>query len=376
MSAMPRPKIAFLITESWYFLSHRRALADACKVAGWEPVLIANVAEKDRPRLADIRVVALDMRRASRHLMRELATLWRIIAILRRERPDVLHAVGLKPVLYGSVAARLLGLNAVCALAGLGYLFTSGTLWAQLIRRGVVLWLRLAFDSPRVRVIVQNDDDARHLIAHGVAREVALIRGSGVDLDYFQPMPEPDGMPVFVVVARMLADKGIRELVLAARMLHWRGIPCRVRLVGEPDAHNLSSLTERDLSQWANEGIIEWAGFQSDVRAIWRDAHVCILPSYREGLPKSLLEAAACGRPIITTDVPGCRDVVTNEVEGLVVPARDWLALAQAMERLALDADLRRRMGPAARRRVEQNFGQDNVIEQTMAVYRGILDKP
>lgn len=373
MLAMPRPTIAFLITESWYFLSHRRALADACRNAGWEPVLITNVAEGNRPQLADIRVVALDMRRASHHLLRELATLWRIVAVLGRERPRVLHAVGLKPILYGSVATRLLGLNAVCALAGLGYLFTSGTLWAQLIRRGVILWLRLAFKNPRVRVIVQNDDDARYLISHGVAREVVLIHGSGVDLDYFQPMPESGGMPVFAVVARMLGDKGIRELVLAARMLRWKGIACRVRLVGEPDAHNLSSMTQRQLLLWANEGIVEWMGFQPDVRAIWRDAHVCVLPSYREGLPKSLLEAAACGRPIVTADVSGCRDVVTNEVEGLIVPARDWRALARAMERLALDPDLRRRMGQAARLRVERQFGQDKIVAQTMALYRDIL---
>ena len=373
---MPRPKIAFLITESWHFLSHRRALADACRGAGWDPVLIANVAEKDRPQLADMRVVALDMRRASRHLLREFATLWHVITVSWRERPRILHAVGLKPVLYGSIAARVLGLNAVCALAGLGYLFTSGTLWARLIRRGVVLWLRLAFSNPRVRVIVQNDDDAKHLISHGVARDVVLIRGSGVDLDQFQPMPEPGGTPIFAVVARMLGDKGIRELVLAARMLRGRGGACRVRLVGEPDAYNLSSLTQRELILWANEGIVEWVGFQSDVPAIWRDAHVCVLPSYCEGLPKSLLEAAACGRPIITTDVPGCRDVVTHEVEGLIVPAKDWCALARAMERLALDPNLRRRMGQAARRRVEQHFGQDKVVDQTMALYRDILGRP
>jgi glycosyltransferase involved in cell wall biosynthesis len=370
---MPRPKIAFLITESWYFLSHRRSLADACLSAGWEPVLITNVAEKDRPRLAGLRVTSLDMRRASRHLLRELATLWRIFAILRREHPHILHAVGLKPVLYGSVAARLLGLKAVCALAGLGYLFTSGTLWARSIRQAVIVWLRLAFNSPHVRVIVQNDDDARHLISHGVVRDVLLIPGSGVDLELLRPMPEPDGVPVFAVVARMLADKGIRELVLAARMLRWRGIDCRVRLVGEPDEHNLSSLTQRELAVWANEGIVEWNGFESDVPAIWRDAHVCVLPSYREGLPKSLLEAAACGRPIITTDVPGCRDVVANEIEGLIVPARDWRALALAMERLACDPDLRRRLGSAARLRVEKSFGQDKVVARTMALYRDMI---
>jgi glycosyltransferase involved in cell wall biosynthesis len=372
---LSRPAIAFLITESWYFLSHRQPLADACQDAGWQTLLITNVAEKDRQRLLKSRVVALDMRRGSLHLLRELATLWRVVVIVRRERPRVLHAVGLKPVLYGSLAARVLGLDMVCALAGLGTLFTSGALWTQLLRRGAVVWLRLLLGGRRSRVIVQNDDDARELITHRVVRasQVVVIRGSGVDLNHFQPMAEPGGPPVFAVVARMLGDKGIRELVSAGRMLRERGIACRIRLVGEPDVHNLSSLTEPDLSAWAREGIVEWVGFQADVRDVWRDAHVCVLPSYREGLPKALLEAAACGRPIITTDVPGCRDVVTDEIEGLLVPARDARALAHAMERLAISPDIRRRMGQAARLRVEADFGLDKIVPQTMALYRDIL---
>lgn len=372
---MTRPDITFLITESSYFLSHRRPLADACLAEGWRPDLITNLAEADQAKLTDFRVIPLDMQRASHHPLREVKTLWRVVALLRRERPRLLHAVGLKPVLYGSFAAWILGLDAICALAGLGYLFTSGSVGVRFLRRLIILWLRLMFKNSRTHLILQNDDDAEKLVSKGIipADRLVMIRGSGVDLDRFQPSPEPDGVPVFAVVSRMLADKGIREVVLAARLLRWRGIACRVRLIGAPDEHNLSSLTHRELSAWAAEGLVEWAGYQSDIAEVWRDAHVCLLPSYREGLPKALLEAAACGRPIITTDVPGCRAVVSDGCEGLLVPARDWRSLAQAMERLALSPDLRKRMGRAARLRAETEFGEDKVVEQTMTLYRKIL---
>ncbi len=370
--------VTFLITESSYFLSHRRPLADACVGAGWRTTLVTNLAERDRARLADLRVIPFDMQRASHHPLREMRTLLRLVSLLRRERPRLLHAVGLKPVLYGSFAARVLGLDAVCTLAGLGYLFTSGSLRVRLLRRAVVLWLRLMFRCRRTRVILQNDDDSEKLVAHGIVRpgQVTMVRGSGVDLVRFQPSPEPDGIPVFAVVARMLADKGIREVVLAARLLRWRGIACRVRLIGDPDEHNPSSLSRRQLAAWAEEGVVEWPGYQADIAEVWRQAHVCVLPSYREGLPKTLLEAGACGRPIITTDVPGCRSVVTDGAEGLLVPARDWRPLAEAMERLALAPDLRARMGRAARSRVEAEFGQDAIVGRTMDLFREILERP
>ena len=371
------PDIVFLITESSYFLSHRRPLADGCRAAGWTPVLITNLAEADQEKLADLRVIPFDMQRASHHPLRELKTLWRVVALLRRERPRLLHAVGLKPVLYGSFAAWILGLDAICALAGLGYLFTSGSVRVSFLRRLIVFWLRMMLRRSRTQVILQNDDDAEKLVSNRIvpADRLVMIRGSGVDLTRFQPLREPDGVPVFAVVSRMLADKGIREVVLAARLVRWRGIACRVRLIGAPDQHNPSSLLLGELSAWVAEGIVEWPGYQNDIAEVWRTAHVCVLPSYREGLPKSLLEAAACGRPIITTDVPGCRAVVTDGVEGLLVPARDWRGLAQAMERLALSPDLRRRMGQAARSRAEAEFGQDKMAGQTMALYHKVLDR-
>jgi glycosyltransferase involved in cell wall biosynthesis len=372
---MPAPDIAFLITESSYFLSHRRGLADACVKNGLKPLLITNVAADDKDALGDLPVVQLDMRRASHHLLRELVTLVRTWKTIRRIRPKIIHAVALKPVLYGAFAARLLGINVVCALAGLGYLFTSGSLRVRILRRLIILWLRFVLNSPRVSVILQNDDDAEKLLSRKVLKpnQLTIIRGSGVDTQTLRPTPEPDGPPVFAVVSRMLADKGIREVILAARLLRWRGVECRVQLIGEPDSHNPTSLSRHDLECWNAEGVVEWLGYRDDIAQVWRDAHVCVLPSYREGLPKALLEAAACGRPIITTSVPGCRAVVDDGVEGLLVPAQDWVALANAMETLARSPELRVRMGLAARQRAEADFQQGAVMEQTMSLYRRVL---
>jgi glycosyltransferase involved in cell wall biosynthesis len=374
------PDVAFLVTESSYFLSHRRRLAEACRARGWRAALFTNVAPSDRPALDGIdglRVVPFDMRRSSHNPLRELATMVRLIGALARERPRLVHAVGLKPVLYGAFAARLLGLDAVCALAGLGYLFTAGRRGpaAGLLRVLVVAWMRLMLGSGRVRVILQNDDDAEALLSHRIVSpdRLVMIRGSGVDLDHFRPTPEPEGVPVFAVVSRMLADKGIREVVLAARLLRrWR-VPCRVVLIGDPDPANSSALTRDQLAAWAAEGAVEWRGHRGDVAAVLAESHVAVLPSYREGLPKSLLEAAAAGLPIVTTDVPGCRAVVTDGREGLLVPPRDWCALARAMAQLAQDPGLRKEMGQAARRRAEAEFGDRVVMTQTMDLYRQIL---
>lgn len=372
-----RRKIIFLVTESWYFLSHRLPLARACRDQGWE-VVIATRVDPDFPITEPgMRVAPIPLRRSGRHPLEELAALFGLYRIFRRERPDIVHAVGLKPVLYGAVAARFAGIpHFVSALAGMGYIFMAASWRVRLIRRFLIVWLRLILTRPNAWLILQNDDDAEMLTKGGVvpADHVRMIRSSGVDLSHFHAMPEPEGAPVFAVVSRMLKDKGIREVVLAARLLARRGIEARVWLVGGPDLENPTSLSERDLAAWNAEGCVEWLGLSRDIHAIWREAHVCVLPSYREGLPKALLEAAACARPIITTDVPGCRAVVDDGVEGRLVPAGDWHGLAQAMAELVTSPDLRRRMGAAARRRAERDFGEAVVVDAVMSLYRQILD--
>lgn len=370
--------IVFFISEDWYFLSHRRALAEACLREGWRVVVAANdTGQAQAIRDAGCVFAPVPMRRGGINPLRDLRALAAMMGVVRRYRPDLIHAVALKPVLYANLAARLAGrAGVVSALAGMGYLFTGESLKIRILRLGVTSVLRLLLGGRRSRVIVQNDDDRELLLSHGLARagQVATIRGSGVDLAAFPAQAPPSTQPaIFALVARMLADKGVREAAAAARELRRRGVPFRLWLVGAPDPQNPATLSEAELRDWEAEGILEWLGQRGDIATIWRDAHVAVLPSYREGMPKALLEAAACGRPIITTDTVGCRDVIDDGVEGLLVPVRDANALADAMQRLAADAGLRARMGVAARQRAEARFGQDRVVRAHIALYRELL---
>ncbi len=372
-------KIMFLITEDWAFLSHRRVLGDACRDIGWQVVVAAHVTDKAEViAQAGFTLEPLPLERRGTHPWREARTVLAIMAALRRHRPDILHCVALKPVLYGNLAALLTGQRrVVSALAGMGYAFTGTTGRIKLLRAGLSAGLRLLLRRPGNEVILQNDDDRALVVEQGIAAagQITLIRGSGVDLAAFPALPPPpDGPVIFAVVARMLADKGIVEAVEAARALRRDGVPHRLWLVGTPDPHNPSTLDERQLRAWQEEGVAEWLGHRSDIAEIWRQAHVAVLPSYREGMPKALLEAAASARPIITTDVVGCREVIKDGVEGLLVPARQSAGLAAAMRRLAEDPALRLAMGQAARTRAERRFGQQAVVAQHLALYRRLLE--
>jgi len=373
VNGAPRRKIVFLVTEDWYFLSHRLCLARACRQRGWDVVIATQVTQGRAAIEAEgLRIAPITISRSGRNPFRELGTLRRIIAVYRRERPDLVHHVAAKPVIYGSIAARLAGRPAVInALAGMGYVFTSRNLSARLLRRPVLALLRACLKGPRSWLILQNRDDARMFVDRGLIApgRLALIRGSGVDPEKFRPAPEPAGKIVVALVGRMLNDKGIREAVEAARLLKGRGLDLVLQLVGDPDPGNPTSIAPATLRQWHDEGVVEWLGHRTDIAGIWAGAHIALLPSYREGLPKALIEAAACGRPMIATDVPGCREIVRRDETGLLVPARDPEALARAIETLAAAPDLRRRMGAAARADVERLYTEARIVGETLALY-------
>jgi glycosyltransferase involved in cell wall biosynthesis len=227
-------------------------------------------------------------------------------------------------------------------------------------------------------VIVQNQQDAKALVSSGLisSDRVDIIAGSGVDLERFAPTPEPPEPIKVTVVSRMLKDKGIQEIVLASRELKRRGKQITIRLVGAPDPDNPSSLTEETLRQWHREGCIEWLGQRDDIPAVWAESHIAVLPSYREGMPKSLLEAAACGRPIVATDVPGCNELVRDGVSGILVPPRDWIKLADAIEKLAAMPALRANLGKGARAAVEDGLDEKTVVHRTLNVFKRALDLP
>lgn len=372
-----RRKLLFLQTEDSTFFSHRLPMARAALGAGFEVVVATRVvAHRERLEREGFRVAALPWRRNSVNPYFELRTLAAIIRLYAAERPDLVHQVTLKPILYGSLAAALCGVPAaVNALTGLGFVFISEGLVARFLRAWAGFALKLAFSKPGSIALFQNEDDRSLFVERGfVTRDrTALIRGSGVDVARFSPSPEPEGVPLVVLPARMLWDKGVGEFVEAARILAVDGVRARFALIGEQDDENPAAVPPSRLAQWKSSGVVEWWGLRDDMPEIYAQSHIVCLPSYREGLPKALMEAAACGRPVVGTDVPGCREVVRHESTGLLVPARDAAALAAALRRLLGDKTLRGRLGESGRRMAVADFAQEKIAEQTLAVYDRLM---
>ncbi len=370
------PKLLFLVTEDWYFCSHRLALACAARDAGYDVAVATRVsAHGEQIRSAGLRLIPIGLRRSGRNPWRELGAIGEIATIYRRERPDIVHHVALKPVLYGSLAAKISSVPGVVnALAGMGYVFTSHKFSARLLRPLISLAFRILLTGSRV--ILQNPDDRKTLLAANILKEsqVVLIRGSGVDTSVFRYTPEADTQPPLIVLpARMLWDKGVGEFVAAAQTLKQQGIAARFVLAGERDPDNPAAIPLEQLQDWHESGVVEWLGKQDDMPALLAQSHIVCLPSYREGLPKSLLEAAASGRAIVATDVPGCREAVRHDENGLLVPARDAVALAQALHLLIGDAAMRQRFGQRGRSMAEQEFSGEKVAAETLALYRELL---
>lgn len=367
-------RLMFVVNNPAFFMSHRVPVALAAQQAGYD----VHVATMDGPAVADIQALgmthhAIPMTRSGKHPLQELGTLLALLRLFRRVRPDVVHLVTIKPVLYGGIAARLARVpGMVAAISGLGFVFLSNSLKMRLVRAVVARLYRLALGHPNSRVIFQNANDRDLLKSLGAVRDeqVVMIRGAGVDLDAYRASPEPPSPPVVVtMVARLLRDKGVREFVEAATILCARGVPVVMQLVGGLDAGNPASATQQEVDAWQRDGAVQALGERSDIAELYAASHVAVLPSYREGLPKSLIEAAACGRAVVTTDVPGCRDAIEPGQTGLLVPVRDAQALADAIARLAEDAALRQALGAAGRALAEREFDIGRVARIHVELY-------
>jgi len=369
----------YVISEDWFFYSHFFERALAARDAGYDVVVMTRErAHGQRIRAAGIRLLPVNFSRRSINPVNELVSLLRIYFAYRRERPDVLHHVAAKAVFYGSLAALFFRHNIaiVNAPVGMGYVFSSRERLARWLRPCFRLGYRLLLNPGRSRVIFENSDDAAYFVKNGVVRaaDTAVIRGAGIDIRKFQPVKSPAGPPVVALVGRMLRDKGVCEFVQAAHRLHDAGVVARFVLVGYPDPENPSSIPLAQLRSWHGQRGVEWWGWEEDMIRTWHQVHIACLPSYREGLPKALLEAAACALPIVTTDAVGCREVVRNGDNGLLVPIGDVQTLADALRTLIFDADLRMRMGKESRARAEREFSSEQVIRETLAVYRSLAD--
>ncbi len=380
-----RPVLLFLVTEDWYFWSHRLPVARAARDTGFAVVVATRVRDHGaRIRAEGFRLCALPWRRRGNGLWGHFKVIAAIAALYRRERPDIVHHVALKPLLFGGVALRLAFPRAlarpahIAAVTGLGA-GLGGSLGLARLGRTALGWATRRATAGGT-VIAQNPEDAAALEAFGIEpRRIVLIRGSGVDIRYFTPLPQPPGQPAAAtvtvgLVARMLRSKGVLDAVAAVRLLRRRGVAIELLLAGPSDPDNRDSLGEAELSALAAEPGIVWLGRVEDVREVWRLAAIALLPStYGEGVPKALLEAAACARPIVAADMPGLREIVRPGRTGLLVPPHDVAALAEALNALAGDPARRRAMGEAGRALVEAEFGEAIVARQTLALYRALL---
>ncbi len=375
-------KIVLFANTDWYLYNFRRSLALALKDAGYEVLMLSpDGVYGAKLRALGLRWEPLAMDRRSLNPLREMAVLWRLVRLFRRERPALVHGFTIKCAVYGALAARLAQVPArVNAVAGMGYVFSSGDLKARALRPLVRALLRLALSGEHARLILQNPDDVALFERAGLvdAPQIRLIRGSGVDCVRFVPRaPSGDSTdsPLRILLAaRLLWDKGIAEYVNAARALHRRYPHAYFLLAGTPDPGNPAAVPETTVRSWVGEGVLEWLGHVDDMAALLASVDIVVLPSYREGLPKSLIEAAACALPLVTCDVPGCREVVTDGVTGLLVPPQDAEALAEAIGRLIESPQLRSKLGQAARAKALAEFDERIVIDKTQTVYRELLE--
>ncbi len=370
-------KILYLVANDAYFLSHRLPVALAAKKQGYKIIVVAkdtgNQKEITKHGFQFIPLTKLE--RGGLNPFKDLSALQEMMAIYRRIQPDLVHHVAMKPVLYGSIAAWISKVPAVInALTGLGYLFISQSSKARIIRYFVMTVFKYLFSKKQFCLLLQNKDDLSFFKARMPKAKVEIIRGSGVDINHFKPL-ETKEMPTIKIalVARMLWDKGIQEAIDAMQILKQKNIKADLYLYGDPDPENPKSISERQLKRWEKEGLCKWTPHTKDVAKVYQESDIALLPSYREGLPKSLLEAAACGLPIVTTDVPGCREVVENDVNGFLVPLKDHKIMADRLEILINFKPLRNKMGAISRQKSEQEFSTTIITKQTVGLYKTLI---
>lgn len=379
-AANDRPRVLYLGTEDRTFLSHRLPVAQAMLAQGAEVYVMTrdNGGREEIERLG-FRVIPWRVSRGSLNPFRELISFVGVLHVYQRIKPDLVHHVALKPIAYGGLAARLCGdVPAVNAITGLGHGFHSESISMRLVRWIWLRLLRVILRNTNAVTVFQNPENRDALMksgAFGDGQCVTVIRGSGVDAQKFAPVPEPAEPPVVLLPARFLWAKGVAEFVEAARILRNRNLGARFVLAGSCDPANPDSIPERQISAWQSERVVEIIPWQKDMPGLLGSCHMIAYPTYHEGLPKTLLEASSCSRAIVTTDVPGAREVVRHGYNGLLVPPKDPLALANAIEQLIQNPKLRRDMGRSGRERIKREFSNEVVVAQTVDIYTSLLNQ-
>ncbi|MHB8483639.1 MAG: glycosyltransferase family 4 protein [Nitrospiria bacterium] len=369
--------VIYVANTSWYLYNFRLPLLKRMVQKGWRVLAVApkdNYSNKFKD--FGIEFIHLDQSRKVVSPLADLRFTRQLFNLYRVKRPSLVHHFTIKPVNYGSIVARLTGVKGIVnSVTGLGYMFMTPGMKATILRHGICLFYRLNLATKRQKAIFQNPDDLDLFLSLGLVKKerTVLIKSSGVDIQKFVPSVEPLGDPVILFSCRMLWDKGTAELIDAVRLLKKWGVKANVVFAGGVDAGNPTAIPEVQLRAWQSEGIIQWLGHQENIEQIYSRSHIVVLPSYREGVPKSLLEAAACGRPLVATDVPGCREIVRHGENGLLVPPKSVEPLAMALKTLIENPGLRNEMGARSRTIAEAEFSQEKVITETLAVYQSLL---
>lgn len=370
-------KIIYVVNVDWFFISHRLPIALEALTQGHEVHIFA----KDTGRMTyleslGLQVHSINLERGSINPVQTLKLLFDLKNKLKKIQPDVVHLVTIKPVLIGGLASILAKVpSIVYAISGLGFIFTNTMLKAKILRLGIIPLYRLALSAKNKTVIVQNLDDLRILRQYVAIPEsqTVLIPGSGVDLKKFDFQPLPLKNKIVLMACRLLADKGVYEFHKSVRLLKEKYPEVRFVLVGGIDPDNPTSLTKKELNEWVEKGDLEWWGHQSNMSEVLSQATIVVLPSYREGMPKVLLEAQALGRPIVTTDVPGCREAIENGKTGFLAQVKDEYSLANAIEKLINNDDLCLEFSHNARVLAEQKFDIEQVVKTHINIYENLV---
>ncbi|MBL4601815.1 MAG: glycosyltransferase family 4 protein [Emcibacteraceae bacterium] len=372
-------KLIFFVFPIKFFLSHRLPIAQKAIEEGYDVHLVSTSGDGESV-LSENGIIFHEVKvtRSKANPFQEVSTIFQVYKIYKKIKPDIVHHITIKPVLYGTLAARLARVKSIVnAFSGLGYVFTAKGFKAGIIRNIIKIAYRIILRNKKLTSIVQNHDDMRFLqsISAIKADQAVLIKGSGVDLSEFSVKQEPDNIPVVIIPARLLKDKGVVEFVKAAEILKNKNIKVRMALVGDIDVGNPSSVTKKEILNWVELGWVEHWEFSTNMSETIQKANVICLPSYREGMPKALIEATASARAIITTDVPGCREMIDlQNINGILIPPKDSLALATAIEELINDPKKRHQMALNGRKMAEREFSIDQVVDKTLEIYDNLLD--
>lgn len=363
-------KIVFVVNVDWFFISHRLPLALEAQQRGYDVYLACTITDKKAYlESLGLKVYPLEMSRSGMSIKSELKAFSDIYKTLKQIKPDIAHFVTIKPVLYGGIASRFLSIpKKIFSISGLGFTFIQQGLKASILKWIIKALYGFALGGKNSHVIVQNPDD-RNVIMSIQNVPLTTIKGSGVDLTQYTYVEENNEQIKIVMACRLLKDKGVLEYVKAAKIIRNKGLDATFELYGDIDNHNPATLTSQNINKIKKENFATIHEFNDNIAAIFSNANLVVLPSYREGLPKVLIEAAACGRATVTTNVPGCRDAIEPNITGLLCHAKDAQSLAEQIEKLIVNTELRNNMGKAGRQLAKREFDIRQVVQKHFEIY-------